>query len=110
MEVKEVETAAESLELESYTQDKNKKLLEEAYQRNDKKKFNSYSQGYSYPLRFILLHFMKMIQKLKKVELSGKKIDVEDLPELEDNVRVEYTAAKIKPKIEAMDPEKVTVY
>ena len=29
MEVKESETAAESLELESYTQDKNKKLLEE---------------------------------------------------------------------------------
>jgi len=43
MEVKEVETAAESLELESYTQDKSKKLLEEAYQRNDKKEFNSYS-------------------------------------------------------------------
>ena len=44
------------------------------------------------------------------MELSGRKIDVEDLPELEDNVRVEYTAAKIKPKIEAMDPDKVTVY
>jgi len=110
MEVKEVDTAAESLELESYTRDKSKKLLEETFQTKDKKEFNSYSQGYSYPLRFILLHFLKMVKKLKKVELSGRKISVEDLPELEENVRVEYTASKIKPKIEAMDPDKVTVF
>ena len=33
-----------------------------------------------------------MVRKLKKVELSGRKIDVEDLPELEEEIRVEHTA------------------
>ncbi|EAS02358.2 ABC transporter family protein (macronuclear) [Tetrahymena thermophila SB210] len=115
----------DSIDIESYHLQKGQKLLDQsqnfksenqsdsqfqngALKNTDKKGYNSFSQGYSCIWRLIWFHFISMVKKLKNIEQQGRRIEVDDLPELEDHAKVEYTAYKLKEKIEKLDPEKVT--
>lgn len=49
-----------------------------------------------------------MVTRLKKVERSGRKIEIEDLPVLEDHVRVEYTAEQLRRRLDQANLDTLT--
>ncbi|EAR99877.2 ABC transporter family protein (macronuclear) [Tetrahymena thermophila SB210] len=71
---------------------------------------NTYSQGYSFPMRVLWFHFYSILKKLKQVESFGRKFQIDDLPQLENHVKVETTNKLLKGQIEHLDPQKVSQY
>ncbi|KAL4478038.1 hypothetical protein ABPG72_013477 [Tetrahymena utriculariae] len=71
---------------------------------------NTYSQGYSFPMRVLWFHFYSILKKLKQVESSGRKFQTDDLPQLEHHIKVETTNQLLKGQIDNLDPKKVSQY
>ncbi|KAL4432931.1 hypothetical protein ABPG74_014445 [Tetrahymena malaccensis] len=81
-------------------------VLESQIKQKDQE--NTYSQGYSFFFRFLWIHFWSMAKKLWNIEKLGRKIEIDDIPELEEHVKVESSVKNIKMRLNSMDIKQIT--
>ncbi|EAR99878.2 ABC transporter family protein (macronuclear) [Tetrahymena thermophila SB210] len=77
-------------------------------QINQETSENTYTQGYSFFSRFLWFHLWQMAKRLWNIEKLGRKIEIDDIPELEEHVKVESSVKKIKMRLNSMDIKKIT--
>ncbi|KAL4478039.1 hypothetical protein ABPG72_013478 [Tetrahymena utriculariae] len=68
---------------------------------------NTYSQGYSFLMRLLWFNLWSMTKKLWSIQELGRKIEIDDIPELEEHVKVESSVKKIKMRLNSKDIKKI---